>query len=53
MHLDQAQILLRGKPLARFGRKRRRGDGLDKQLGNLLGRGAIDLAIDADDAAKR
>ena len=29
-----------------------RGDGLDKQLGNLFGSRAIHLAIDADDAAE-
>ena len=37
MNLDQAQILPGGKALAGLGGEGRSGDGLDKELGNLLG----------------
>ena len=50
-NLDQPQILFRGEALASLRRKRRRGDRLDKQIGDLFGRCSVYLAIDADHAA--
>ena len=51
-NFHQAQVLLRGKALARFRREARRGNRLDKQLGDLLGGSSIHLAIDANHSAE-
>ena len=49
---DQAEILFSGETLAGLGREGRRGDGFDKELGNLLGRGGVYFAVDADNSAE-
>ena len=51
-HFDEAQILLRAEALAGLGGEAGRGDGFDKELGDLLGGGGVHLAVDADDSAK-
>ena len=51
-HFDQAQVLFGGEALAGLGGEGRRGDGLDKELGNLSGGVAVHRAVDADDPAE-
>ena len=52
MDFDQAQVLFGGEALAGLGGEGWGGDGFDKELGDLFGGSCVDLAIDADDAAK-
>ena len=52
LDFDQAQVLLGGEALPGLGGEGGRGDGFDEQLGDLLGGVAVDLAVDADDAAE-
>ena len=52
MDFDQTQILLGGEPLAGFRCEGRGGDGLEKELGDLLSSIGVHSAVDADDAAE-
>ena len=46
------RFFLAAKRVEGFGGERRRYDGFDEEFGDLLGGGAVDLAVDAEDAAE-
>ena len=50
--LDKAKVFLGGEAGQGFRRERWCDDGFDEEFGDLLGGGGVDLAVDAEDAAK-